>query len=103
MSQPQAVAYPGGDLLAYALAANSLPTIARQPDGSMLFSYRCPPAADAVGYAVETSDTLTTWLTTEASFLSQTRQLDGSVLMTWTIPGSAAPTKFARLRVTLRQ
>ncbi len=93
--------FPGGDLFAYALVA--LPNLTRQPDGSMRFSYRCPPAADAVEYTVETSDTLATWLPTEAALLSQTRQPDGSVLMTWNIPATALPNKFARLRVTLRQ
>ena len=95
------VVFPGGDLLTYALV--TLPTLTRQPDGSARFAYRCPPAADAVEYTVETSDTLATWLTSEAALLSQTRQLDGSVLMTWNIPATALPTKFARLRVTLRQ
>ena len=94
--------FPGGDLLAYALAANSLPALTRQLDGSLLFTFLRTPAADAVEYAVETSDTLAAWLTTEATLVSQARQPNGSVLMTWLIPGTVEPTKFARLRVTLR-
>ncbi len=94
-------AFPGGDLLNYALAGPALPALTRQPDGSMRFTHRRPAVADAVAYSVETSDALGTWLSTESSLLSQTLELDGSVLMTWAIP-AGVPAKFARLRVTLR-
>ena len=94
-------AFPGGDLLNYALAGPALPALVRQPDGSMRFIHRRPAVADAIAYSVETSDNLATWLSTEATLLSQTLQLDGSVLMTWAIPAGTAA-KFARLRATLR-
>lgn len=95
-------AFPGGDLLTYALAGITPPLLTRMPDGSMRLTHRRPAVADAVSYGIETSDTLATWFTTEATLLSQTVQLDGSVLMTWNIPPTALPSKFARVRVTLR-
>jgi hypothetical protein len=96
-------AFPGGDLLTYALVGSEPPTFSRQPDGSLRLTHRRPLVADAIEYAVETCGTLDAWVSTEASLLSQILQPDGSVLMTWAIPSGGLPAKFARLRVTLRQ
>jgi hypothetical protein len=95
-------AFPGGNLLTYALAGSEPPTLSRQPDGLLRLTHRRPLVADALEYAVETCGTLDTWVSTEATLLLQTLQPDGSVLMTWAIPGAGLPTKFVRLRVTLR-
>ncbi len=113
-SQPDPNADTDGDSLnafmEYSLGGNPaipslapLPVIARQPDGSALYSFTKPLTADDSGWEIQSGNNLSAWSPATATLVSRTTTA-GEETFTFSIPASAFndPRRYWRTWLWLR-